>query len=296
MDAREAVRSPGRTTTTLDDRLIRALAPLDPAIVLGIACAAYAAWGVAVPLLIGAQTAWLLIMNTTGVVLAGAIVLARLFPVVEARLRRRQFELTADLRHLSAHEFELLVGELFRREGWEVRETGREGQPDGNVDLRVQRGTDERLVQCKHWQAWSVGVDEVRKLAGTLLREGLQGSSGLLVTSSTFTPAAIAEAKHLRMDLLDGRDLLARLDQAGASSLVHQARIVDRAWVCPECSTPMLLAQSFHGWWLRCPQYPSGCRGKHDLGRDPRRALEALLNEPGAFRSTPVESRTGAPM
>jgi hypothetical protein len=46
-------------------------------------------------------------------------------------------EWTSDLRSLSAEEFEWLVGEFFRREEWDVRETGRQDGPDGNVDLEL---------------------------------------------------------------------------------------------------------------------------------------------------------------
>jgi len=95
---------------------------------------------------------------------------------------------TPQLRHLDAEEFEWLVGEVFRRDGWKVEETGRQDGPDGNVDLGLSKAGERRLVQCKHWTSWHVGVDEVRKLAGTLLRERLDGSEGILVTYSEFTP------------------------------------------------------------------------------------------------------------
>ncbi len=250
---------------------------MHPAIVLLIAVAAYAGWGIGLPLLLGASTPVLIAMNTTGAVFAAVIALARLISVLEASIRHQQLELTTDLRRVSGHEFELLVGELFRRAGWDVTETAQEGRPDGGVDLRLRRGGEQRLVQCKQWQAWRIGVEEVRKLAGTLLREGLDGRAGVLVTSSSFTSTAIDEAKRLGMCLIDGRDLLGRLEQVGAVGLVQQTSAVGAAWACPKCSTPMILALSTHGWWLRCPRYTAGCQGKHDLGPDPRRAVEALL-------------------
>jgi len=46
-----------------------------------------------------------------------------------------------------------------------VIETGQEGKPDGNVDLRLRRGNAEHLVQCKRWQAWSVGVAGLAMIA-----------------------------------------------------------------------------------------------------------------------------------
>jgi restriction system protein len=53
-----------------------------------------------------------------------------------------------DLRRLDAHEFEWLVGELFRREGWKVEERGRHDHPDGGIDLVVARGGERAVVQC----------------------------------------------------------------------------------------------------------------------------------------------------
>jgi len=86
-------------------------------------------------------------------------------------------EWTTDLRLLDAKEFEWLVGEVFRRDGWTVDETGSQDGPDGNVDLRLTRDGVHRIVQCKRWTSWNVGVDTVRAFAGTIMREGLPGSA-----------------------------------------------------------------------------------------------------------------------
>jgi hypothetical protein len=267
--------APGRTSTALDDRLIRAVSSVHPALVVLLGLTVYAVWGVALPVLLGVDTVWLVSFNTEGAIFAALILFARLFPVIEARLRRLQLEQTTDLRRLSAREFEELVGELLRLEGWNVTETGGHGEADGNVDLRIGRGSERRIVQCKRWTAWSVGVDEIRKLGGTLLREGLSGSDGMLVTSADFYPSAIAEAKKIGIELVNGKALAARLDKVGGSALLNSS--MGSAWPCPRCATPMVLARSSHGWWLRCPEFAAGCRGKHDLGEDSRLAVERLL-------------------
>ncbi len=147
-----------------------------------------------------------------GVAFGFVVVVGALISQVQAADRRHLLEWTTDARLLAADEFEWLVGELLRREGWDIEETGREGMPDGNVDLRIQRAGRERLVQCKRWTSRSVGVDEVRKLAGTLLREGLPGDVGLFVTLSDFTEPATAEAAAIGIELLDGRTLLRRIE------------------------------------------------------------------------------------
>jgi hypothetical protein len=231
----------------------------------------------ALPLLVGVSTALLVCCNVAGAALGWTALLAWLFPLTQARRRGDLLDHTSDLRLLSAAEFEVLVGELLRREGWTVHETGGHGQPDGGVDLRIQRGDRTRLVQCKRWDSRLLGVSEVRELAGTLMREGLPGNNGALITSSGFTPAATAEAAAIVLELVGRHELLHRLQQAGANQLIAAVRDVNHAHQCPRCADPMVLDHSPHGWWIHCPNYAAGCKGKRDLGRDPRQALEVLL-------------------
>jgi restriction system protein len=237
----------------------------------------YAIWGLALPLLLGARDAWRLSFNTEGAIFAAAVFFAWLVPIIEGRLRHQRLELTTDVRTLSAREFEELAGELFRREGWNVAETGGHGKSDGNIDLLLSRSSERRIVQCKRWTARDVGVDQIRELGGTLLREGRAGHDGILLTCARFTPAAIAEAERLEIELINGRDLVRRLEKAGATGLLNAAKHASAAWPCPECATPMVLGHSPHGWWLRCPEYNAGCRGKHNLGQDSRSAVERII-------------------
>lgn len=264
----------GRTTTALHDRLLRFVHRLNTVQTLSLGVAVYLAWSIAVPTLFHVGTVWLLCFNTEGATFAATIGLARLLLVVEGRLRHQQLQLTTDLRQLSAREFEHVVGELYRLDGWQVTETGGHGEADGNVDLILRRGPESRLVQCKRWSSRDLGVDEVRKLGGALLREERSGVDGILVTASGYYPAAVAEAKEIGIELIDGSDLIARLENAGAEGLLQ--RPARTSWLCPECEEPMLLGRSAHGWWLRCPA--SGCRGKHDLAtNDNRLVIDRLI-------------------
>jgi ribosomal protein L37AE/L43A len=118
------------------------------------------------------------------------------------------------------------------------------------------------LVQCKRWAAKPVGVDEVRKIAGTASTEN--ATDVVLVTLSDFTAAALDEAPRLRVQLIDGRTLLDRIER------------VRRSEACPVCATPMILDRSSRGWWLRCPRFPQ-CTGKRDLAYEPAAAVDLLL-------------------
>src|SRR5205814_643200 len=137
----------------------------------------------------------------------------------------------------SAEEFEWLVGEVFRRDGWKVREVGRQNAPDGNIDLELTNGTQRRIVQCKRWTARLVGVNEIRSFGGTLMREGLGAGDGVFVTLSSFTEQANEEALGMGLSLIDHRELYSRVEK------------VRRPEPCPICQAPMLLDRSQRGWW-----------------------------------------------
>ena len=249
------------------DRAVMALVDHVPgAAIAALAISFYPGLGLLLPLAFKWPAAWLVDANVIGVCGAAVLSLGWFAAQVEAAKRRHLIEWTTELRHLDAEEFEWLVGEVFRREGWKVEETGRQGMPDGNIDLRLDRHGERRLVQCKRWTAWEVNVDQIRRFAGTLLREGLPGKAGIFVTLSEFNDAATAEADKAGIQWIDGRHLAERIDK------------VRRPQPCPICGQPMQLDRSPHGWWLRC--VAAGCRGKRDLGAEPGRAVELLTQPP----------------
>jgi HJR/Mrr/RecB family endonuclease len=229
-----------------------------------VALAFYPGFALVMPLAFGWTPSWLINANLIGVMFAALVSLGWLFVQMEAKDRRHLLEWTTDLRHLTAQEFEWLVGELFRREGWTVKETGSQDGPDGNVDLELTKGRVRRLVQCKRWTSAHVGVDHVRAFAGTLHRERLR--EGAFVTFSQFTEQAVQEAGINGIELIDGRELYRRIER------------VRRSEPCPNCQNPMVLDRSQHGWWFRCNA--AGCSGKRNLDGEPARAVELLTQRP----------------
>ena len=116
------------------------------------------------------------------------------------------------IRSLLWKEFEHLIGEAYRRQGYSVEERGGSG-PDGGIDLVLTRGGLRVLVQCKHWKAWNVGVKTVRELYGVTMAEGASG--GILVTTGDFSQDAVAFARGKNIDLVNGQEVvrLVRLAQ-----------------------------------------------------------------------------------
>jgi restriction system protein len=134
--------------------------------------------------------------------------------------RRHAHQLHADavqrsdgIAQMGWRDFETLVAEHFRRQGFAATETGGGGL-DGGVDVQIRRGSDRYLVQCKHWRARRVGVEPVRELYGLIAAQRLAG--GYVVTSGDFTDAARAFAKGREIVLINGQALQRGL-RAGAS-------------------------------------------------------------------------------
>lgn len=123
---------------------------------------------------------------------------------------------TADaLNGMSWQEFEKLVGEAFRLQGYHVTELGGDG-PDGGIDLVLRKGHEKFLVQCKQWKAFSVGVSVVRELYGVMAAQSAAG--GFVVTSGRFTENAKAFAEGRNVKLIDGALLFGLLRQAKATA------------------------------------------------------------------------------
>ncbi|MBX3717027.1 MAG: DUF2034 domain-containing protein [Burkholderiales bacterium] len=114
------------------------------------------------------------------------------------------------LKALEWKRFEILCATYFEAIGLRARRT-RAG-PDGGVDIRLySEGSTAPgiLVQCKAWREWPVGVALVRELFGVMAAEKVR--EGILVSTSTFTPEAIAFAKGKNIHLIDGKDFLGKL-------------------------------------------------------------------------------------
>jgi Restriction endonuclease len=248
------------------DRLILWIVKRVPGRAVAILAAiSYFGFGLALPLVLDWPKIWLVSANLWGSLFAVSLLFGWLFVQLQARDRRHLLEWTSDLRLLDAEEFEWLVGELFRREGWKVTERGRQDAADGNIDLELIRGSERRLVQCKRWMAKWVGVAEVRGFLGTLAGEKLQMTAGIFVTLAGFTQQARDLADKSGLPLIDSRELFERVER------------VRRAELCKTCQSPMLLDHSIHGWWFRC--VTPDCGGKRHLDSDPGRAVALLTNQ-----------------
>lgn len=168
---------------------------------------------------------------------------------------------------ISWQDFELLIGEHFRRQGFSVQETS--PGPDGGVDLVLKKDSAKYLVQCKHYKAFKVGVKPVRELLGVMASSGAAG--GYVVTSGQFTLDAIAFARDNNIELLNNRDLRKILKSSPElSSLRPVPQVIENVvWsednkICPKCGKPLIMRVAKKGSrtgqkFMGCSNFPA-CR------------------------------------
>jgi restriction system protein len=211
------------------------------------------------------------LLKTAAPLLAPLLALAFLAIAAASALmawrRRALLDRQQDLesvRQTTWQDFERLVGEIYRREGYRVIETGG-GGADGGVDLRLAKDGATWLVQCKRWRREPVGVKVVRELYGVVAAERATG--GILITTSTFTPDAVAFARGHPLQLVPGDELLRRIRtvQKGA----QPAAVAADAPACPTCGAAMVrrvarqgknAGQTFWG----CSRFPA-CRAVRSI-------------------------------
>lgn len=189
--------------------------------------------------------------------------------VIKAKRRAKLLEQQSSIesiRALSWQEFELLVGEAFKRKGFEVQENGG-GGADGGIDLVLYKNGRKTIVQCKRWKGSSVGVSIVRELYGVMTAEN--ASDCIVVSSGAYTAEARLFAENKPIWLIDGPELLRLLAEVHPRGV--QIKIVSEAYsnpekeICPLCGGTMIQriakrgANAGKAFW-GCSRFPA-CRG-----------------------------------
>lgn len=179
------------------------------------------------------------------------------------------------LRAMSWQQFERVVGEAYRRLGYQIEETG-QGGADGGIDLLLRKDGATTLVQCKQWRNQKIGIAVVREMYGLMVHH--RASAVKIVCTGIFSSECEAFAVGKPLELVDGHALVKLVNHVKAPiiQLVPSPRpssspafrpvvavdLQPKAPDCPKCGVPMVersnraTAQKFWG----CTSYPK-CRG-----------------------------------
>lgn len=154
--------------------------------------------------------------------LSPMVALVFLFPAPFAFLRsyisKKRLENTSsvsDIAKLDWMEFEALLGEFYRQQGYTVKQKLSHSS-DGGVDIKLTKDRKVSLVQCKHWKKQKVGVKVLRELYGVLLDS--KADKMIVITSGEFTIDAQQFAQHKEFDLINGVQLVSMLAQTQQSN------------------------------------------------------------------------------
>ena len=172
------------------------------------------------------------------------------------------------IRELPWKQFEDLLGEAYRRQGYSVMENSSLGA-DGGVDLTIRRGGATYLVQCKQWRTYRVGVKVIREMFGLMTAHHAAGA--IIVCSGSFTQEARAFAEGKPIELVDGDQLVEIISGVQARPMATAPRPVAATphptattRSCPRCGAELVLRQAKRGanaggrFW-GCSSYPK-CR------------------------------------
>jgi hypothetical protein len=119
---------------------------------------------------------------------------------------REHDEIMAAVRELSWEGYFTLVGDILRREGYEV--FGGEGPDEDVIDMEVLHGVERMLVNCQLRGLDQIGVEPLEEMAQVAGRNGADGV--LIISDGDFAPEAWSLADEQPITLID-REILTGL-------------------------------------------------------------------------------------
>jgi hypothetical protein len=161
------------------------------------------------------------------------------------------------------YQFEKVVGLIYQSQGY--RPSRRGGQnPDGGIDLIVEKNGERAAVQCKRWKKWEVKEPLIREFLGAMTHEGI--SKGIVVALNGFTLPAKQLAIQHNIDIIHDENLgvmiagLAPEDQRKVVAMLN-----DETKHCPKCEATMIWrtpkpGKNWTPFW-GCSRYPQ-CHGR----------------------------------
>jgi restriction system protein len=186
-------------------------------------------------------------------------------PANEANPPRSTADLARQLRNIDWFQFEKIVGLTFRKLGYSVTTRGG-ANPDGGIDLIIEKDGQRTAIQCKHWKTWKVGASDVRELVGAITHAEIQ--KGIIVTIRGYTREAKQLAEEDGIEIVNELGLTRMLEATDARFDSEMLAILKNTQkFCPKCGAEMELRTATKGrnpgeqFW-GCSNYPKRrCRG-----------------------------------
>ncbi len=166
------------------------------------------------------------------------------------------------IRSLSWKEFEELVAEAYRKQGYSVIENWDVG-PDGGIEIVLKKDGNVYLVQCKQWRGQKVGVHIVREMFGVMTAYHATGV--IVITFGMFTQEAENFASGKPIDLVEGNQLSLLIQNVRrniqVAGNIKESVPIEEPRICPECGGKLVVRVAKSGKhagnkFLGCSNYP----------------------------------------
>jgi restriction endonuclease len=109
-------------------------------------------------------------------------------------------DLVEQLHSIDWFQFEKIVALVYRKLGYAATRRGG-ANPDGGIDLVIEKDGQRSAVQCKQWKTWNVGVKAVRELLGALTDAEIQ--KGIFITLCGYTGDAKQLAEKHEIEIVN---------------------------------------------------------------------------------------------
>jgi len=180
----------------------------------------------------------------------------------EPKLPQTTADLNEHLRAIDWFQFEKLVALVYCKLGYAVTRRGG-ANPDGGIDLVIEKEGQQSAIQCKQWKTWKVGMKAVREFLGALTDAGI--SKGIFITLSGYTGEAKQLADKHGIEIVNEAGLAKMIEDTDARFDPEMLAILDDSRkLCPKCEREMVLRTAERGanpgskFW-GCSSYPK-CR------------------------------------
>lgn len=172
-------------------------------------------------------------------------------------------KLIQQLRKIDWYQFEQITALMYGKLGYVVTRRGG-ANPDGGIDLVLEKDGKTFAVQCKHWKTWNVGVKAVREFLGALTHAHI--SRGIFITLGGYTGEAKKLAGEHEIEIINETEMARMLEGTDArfdSQVIELLQ--DKRKFCPKCSREMQIKIAKRGRWAgqrfwACPGFPRKCR------------------------------------
>ena len=171
-------------------------------------------------------------------------------------------ELLQQLRSIDWFQFEKVVGHIYQKLGYSVTRRGG-ANPDGGIDLIIQKDGQCVAIQCKHWKAWKVRVNPIREFLGAMTDAGIPKGKFIILGDYTDDAKQLAEKNDIEIVNEVGLTQMIESTDARFDSEVFEL-LHDTRKFCPKCEREMVIRVAGKGpnpgskFW-GCSGYPKGC-------------------------------------